>query len=91
MSQALQVLEGNIVKNIDYVRQLEERVTNLTIENTKLHNRINALNEMPKEVDKEPPVQHVERVSDVSILSEKATQDIDLSLNQLKNLFDKKK
>ena len=98
---ALQDLHEAVINKIQEVKFLEKKITNLSIENAKLHNEIDKLNNLVKNhllekkdlsdklannlVINDPP-----QKKDI-IINEDTTQDIDISISQLKNIFNKNK
>jgi hypothetical protein len=98
---ALQDLHEAVINKIQEVKFLEKKITNLSIENAKLHNEIDKLNNLVKNhllekkdlsdklannlVINDPP-----QKKDI-LINEDTTQDIDISISQLKNIFNKNK
>jgi hypothetical protein len=98
---ALQDLHEAVINKIQEVKFLEKKITNFSIENAKLHNEIDKLNNLVKNhllekkdlsdklannlVINDPP-----QKKDI-LINEDTTQDIDISISQLKNIFNKNK
>ena len=98
---ALQDLHEAVINKIQEVKFLEKKITNLSIENATLHNEIDKLNNLVKNhllekkdlsdklannlVINDPP-----QKKDI-LINEDTTQDIDISISQLKNIFNKNK
>ncbi len=98
---ALQDLHEAVINKIQEVKFLEKKITNLSIENARLHNEIDKLNNLVKNhllekkdlsdklannlVINDPP-----QKKDI-LINEDTTQDIDISISQLKNIFNKNK
>ena len=98
---ALQDLHEAVINKIQEVKFLEKKITNLSIENAKLHNEVDKLNNFVKNhllekkdlsdklannlVINDPP-----KKKDI-LINEDTTQDIDISISQLKNIFNKNK
>jgi hypothetical protein len=98
---ALQDLHEAVINKIQEVKFLEKKITNLSIENAKLHDEIDKLNGAVKKhllekkdlsdklanhlATNDPPKK------EEALINEDATQDIDISISQLKNILNKNK
>ncbi len=99
---ALQDLHEAIINKIQEVKFLERKITSLSIENAKLHDEIDKLNRIikPQSEQKDLDIKISGKITaetsviqfekDDRLVNDDATQDIDISINQLKNILNRK-
>jgi hypothetical protein len=99
---ALQDLHEAIINKIQEVKFLERKITSLSIENAKLHDEIDKLNRIikPQSEQKDLDIKISDKITaetsviqfekDDRLVNDDATQDIDISINQLKNILNRK-
>ena len=98
---ALQDLHEAVINKIQEVKFLEKKITNLSIENAKLHDEIDKLNNvvqkhlLEKKDLSNKLVNHLiiddQPKKEDTLINDDTTQDIDLSISQLKNILNKNK
>jgi len=98
---ALQDLHEAVINKIQEVKFLEKKITNLSIENAKLHDEIDKLNNivqkhlLEKKDLSNKLANHLiidnQSEKEDTLINDDTTQDIDLSISQLKNILNKNK
>ena len=100
---ALQDLHQAIINKIQEVKFLEKKITSLSIENAKLHDEIDKLNKIiikhqseERDLDIKISDKITAKTTDIQfekedrLVNDDTTQDIDISINQLKNILNRK-
>ncbi|WHA05084.1 hypothetical protein N3Z17_00785 [Candidatus Bandiella numerosa] len=100
---ALQDLHEAIINKIQEVKFLEKKITSLSIENAKLHDEIDKLNKIiikhqseERDLDIKISDKITAKTTDIQfekedrLVNDDTTQDIDISINQLKNILNRK-
>ena len=100
---ALQDLHEAIINKIQEVKFLERKITNLSIENAKLHDEIDKLNRIiikHQSEEKDLSIKISDKITTETtviqleeedrLVNDDTTQDIDISINQLKNILNRK-
>ena len=100
---ALQDLHEAIINKIQEVKFLEKKITSLSIENAKLHDEIDKLNKIiikhqseERDLDIKISNKITAKTTDIQfekedrLVNDDTTQDIDISINQLKNILNRK-
>ena len=100
---ALQDLHEAIINKIQEVKFLEKKITSLSIENAKLHDEIDKLNKIiikhqseERDLDIKISDKITATTTDIQfekedrLVNDDTTQDIDISINQLKNILNRK-
>ncbi|MBY0581278.1 MAG: hypothetical protein K2P53_06325 [Rickettsiales bacterium] len=100
---ALQDLHEAIINKIQEVEFLEKKITSLSIENAKLHDEIDKLNRIiikHQSEEKDLDVKMSDKITakttiiqfeeEDRLINDDTTQDIDISINQLKNILNRK-
>lgn len=98
---ALQDLHEAVISKIQEVKFLEKKITNLSIENARFHDEIDKLNNVVKKHQLEKKdlsnklANHLiiddKPKKEDTMINDDTTQDIDISISQLKNIFNKNK
>jgi len=100
---ALQDLHEAIINKIQEVKFLEKKITSLSIENAKLHDEIDKLNRIiikHQSEEKDLSIKISDKITaettviqleeEDRLVNDDTTQDIDISINQLKNILNRK-
>ena len=98
---ALQDLHDAVINKIQEVKFLEKKITKFSIENAKLHDEIDKLNKVVKKHQLEKKdlsnklANHLtmddKSEKEDTLINDNTTQDIDVSISQLKNILNKNK
>jgi hypothetical protein len=90
LTQALYKLKDSVLKKKEEVEILENKLTNLNIENIDLKNEISILKNSKAALEKEKSLVDMEiKKNKKALLDNEASKDIDISISQLKNILGK--
>ena len=96
LTAAIQELQEAVLKKVEEVKYLEDKITKLSIENVKLQNTISSLKksleENPQENKQESKTLHESNSQDVENnqpANEEKSDSIDISITQLKSILNK--
>ena len=94
---ALNDLHDVIISKIEEIKRLEKKITELSINNAKLQDEItNLVNSSKKDRHQKDNIKEVvlrnemKQDYDKKLINEDASEDIDISINQLKSIISKK-
>ena len=94
---ALNDLHDVVISKIEEIKRLEKKITELSINNAKLQDEItNLVNSSKKDRHHKDNIKEVvlrnemKQDSDEKLINEDASEDIDISINQLKSIISKK-
>ena len=90
---ALENLRENAISKVQKVRFLEEEIIQLKVENTKLYNKVIRLKVQEKDHDQIDKTSLKKSISefrnDDVLINDDTSQDVAISIRQLKNIFNK--
>lgn len=96
LTAAIQELQEAVLKKVEEVKYLEDKITKLSIENVKLQNTISSLKKNleknPQESNQESKTLYELNSQDVENnqpANEKESDSIDISISQLKSILNK--
>jgi hypothetical protein len=93
LTSAIQKLQDAALKKVEEVKRLENKITKLSIENAKLQAIIEDIKPkasiVKQQETNEPGILPFGNIEGGKLLSKDASEDIDVSISQLKNIFNK--
>jgi hypothetical protein len=93
LTSAIQKLQDAALKKVEEVKRLENKITKLSIENAKLQAIIEDIKPRASVVKQQevnaPGILPFGNIESGKLLSQDASEDIDMSISQLKSVFSK--